>query len=231
MNFFIDDVAESYDEGYREGYDHKYPNENIVRLIGYYLHPHNGKVLDYGFGFGANAIHLAESGYFVECIDVAKASIDLTNKKLQNKPQLRDKINMKILTKADGDKLPYASDYFDGILSNQTVYYLGNLELIKKLLKEFLRILKPNGKMIISLIDPKNTLCKDGKEVEKDVYEYVDITKSIGQKSLQSYVFRDEQHIREVFHDFIVDEIGYWDNNYGGRNGFHYVLLCRKPAS
>lgn len=135
---------------------------------------------------------------------------------------------MKIFDKNSSYRLPYKSGSFDYILSNQTVYHLGNLERIKYLQDEFHRILKPKGRMIITLIGPTNTLCKDGREVEEDVYEYVDKTGSLAKKPMRSYVFKDENHIRNIFYKFVIDEIGWWDNNYLGINGFHWVVLCHK---
>jgi len=152
-------------------------------------------------------------------------------RKLEDKKHLLERINLRILTAEDGNKLPYPSDHFDYILSNQTVYHLGSRELIDLLLDEFFRILKPGGKMIVTLIGPTNILCQAGKKVDEHVYEYVDVTGSLGSRPMRVYVFESQEHVREAFHKFQIDEIGWFDNNYCGVNGYHFVVLCHKPVN
>jgi len=228
--FYDESTAQNYDEGYRKGYDHLYPNENILRLERWYFKTGKGRLLDHGYGFGANLIYLAERGYFVEGIDVAESAKDLVLRKLKDKKALLDRISLKTLTAEAGDKLLYADNYFDYILSNQTVYHLGDKILIDLLLAEFLRILKPGGKMIVTLMGPTNILCQAGKKVDEHVYEYLDVTGSLGRKPMRVYVFENEEHVREAFNKFQIDEIGWFDNNYCGINGYHFVVLCSKPA-
>lgn len=219
-------TAYNYDKEYREGYDHLYPNENVVRLEKWYFKTGRGKLLDHGYGFGANLVHLVERGYSVEGIDVAESAKDLVLKKLKDKKDLLGRINLKTLTAEDGDKLPYPDNFFDFILSNQVVYHLGSRGAIDLLLDEFLRILKPAGKMIVTLMGSTNVFCQSGKQVDEHVYEYVDVTGSFG--PMRVYVFEDEKHIRRVFKKFQIDEVGWFDNNYCGINGYHFVVLCRK---
>lgn len=229
-NLYDESTAQNYDEGYTKGYDHLYPNENIVRLEKWYFKTGKGRLLDHGYGFGANLLHLAERGYFVEGIDVAESAKDLVLKKIKKKKALLDRINLKTLTAKDGDKLPYPDNFFDFILSNQTVYHLGNKKSIDLLLDEFLRILKPAGKMIVTLLGPTNTFCQAGKKVNEHVYEYVDVGGSLGSRPMPVYVFENEKHVRETFDKFQIDEVGWFDNNYCGINGYHFVVLCGKPS-
>jgi len=230
-SLYDETTAYNYDKGYREGYDHLYPNENVVRLEKWYFKTGRGKLLDHGYGFGANLIHLAERGYSIEGIDVAESAKDLVLKKLKDKKDLLDRINLKTLTAKDGDRLPYLDNYFDYILSNQTVYHLVNRKSIDLLLDEFLRILKPDGKMIVTLLGPTNILCQAGKKVDEHVYEYVDVAGSLGSRPMRVYVFKNEKHVREAFNKFQIDEVGWFDNNYCGINGYHFVVLCRKPSA
>ena len=230
VNLFDEQTAVNYEVGYSSGYDHEFPNENIVRLERGYFKTGNGNVLDYGFGFGANSIYLAEKGYSVFGIDVAPSSIDLTQKKLEKKPLLKNKINLQIFDKENSKSLPFEDSFFDFILCNQTLYHLGSIEKINFLLDEFLRVLKPDGKIIVTLLGPKNTLCQEGTKIQENIFEYVDKTKSLKPKPMRVYVFKNEEHIETIFHKFNIDEIGWWDNNYFDINGFHYVVLCRKPS-
>ena len=61
MGILTDDLTvDAYKMAFSQGYDHSYPNENIIRLEGGYLRDSKGKCLDYGYGFGENLIHLAK---------------------------------------------------------------------------------------------------------------------------------------------------------------------------
>lgn len=223
-------TAQAYDDGYRTGYDHHYPNESVVRLERWYFQTGRGRVLDYGFGFGANLIHLAERGYEVDGIDIAKSAADLVERKLVGKDHLRPRVHLRILGEGDGNRLPYADAMFDFIISNQIVYHLGNRSSIEHLLREFVRVLKPGGKMIVTLLGPTNVLSQKGLAIGDDRVEYVDVTGSLGRAPMVVYIFRDEAHVRDVFSMFEIDEVGWFDSNYCGINGYHHVVLCRKPA-
>ena len=46
-----------YDKLYASGYDHMYPDLDLVRLERWYFNSKSGKVLEYGFGTGENIFH------------------------------------------------------------------------------------------------------------------------------------------------------------------------------
>jgi len=189
LNLYDKQTAQNYEVGYSSGYDHEFPNENIVRLERGYFKTGQGNVLDYGFGFGANLIYLAEKGYQVYGIDVAPSSINLTQKKLDKKKHLEKKINLQIFNEENSKSLPFQDSFFDFILCNQTLYHLGSLEKINFLLDEFYRVLKPGGKIIATVLGPKNTLCKEGTRIQENVFEYIDKTKSLEPTPMRVYIY------------------------------------------
>lgn len=65
---FVDDVNLKFYEDHfsDEGLIHRYPNVNTVRgELWYFRKSAPGKILDYGFGYGQEAIYFAENGYDV----------------------------------------------------------------------------------------------------------------------------------------------------------------------
>ena len=72
---------------------HEYPNINLVRLQKWFLNK-NGKVLDHGFGYCENSIHLANENYKVYGLEISKKLINYaikktSKKKLKKKPLIR----------------------------------------------------------------------------------------------------------------------------------------------
>lgn len=218
-------VVARHEETYKTT-DHKYPNENVVRLVKWFFTKKEGRVLDYGFGPGENMIHLLKTGYSVFGVEVSKLALKITQQKLKNLPQFKDKVDL-LLLRPEDKTLPYKDEYFDYILSNQTIYFLFSKEKITNLLGEFKRILKPGGQLIISMMSSFNSMCTKGKKVGPDLYEYIcyDAPESMPNRL---YIIRDEKHAREIFSMFNIHEVGYFDNNYCGIAGHHYVILASK---
>ena len=124
--------VERYEETYRRGTNHLYPNENIVRLIKWFFKG-EGRVLDYGFGPGENLMHLLSLGYLCEGIEVSKHAIQLVENKIKKYPEYKEKVNLYLLNN-DQLRLPFDDNSLDYILSNQVIYYLANEENIIMLL-------------------------------------------------------------------------------------------------
>ncbi len=229
---FSSETAKYYDAAYTSGFDHKYPNENVVRLETLYFNRNGGCVLEYGFGYGTSAIHFAECGYLVEGIDIAQSALELTNRKLIDKEHLRQKITLRILREEESEQLPYPDASFDYIVANQTIHHLGSISLIAHLLDEFHRILKPEGKMIATVLGPSKAICRTDRKISENVYEYLDANGPGEACSLpmKYFVFRNEEEVRGAFSKFVIDEIGWFGSRYCVIDGYHFVVLCRKPA-
>lgn len=135
---------------YQSGRGSVYPDENLVRLIkreGLGL-PKGGKVLDVGFGTGNNLVMLAQLGYEAYGLEVSKDSIAFAREQadLAQVP-----VHLGLLT---GTSLPFPAGYFDIVLSWNAVYYFGNRSLVAAALKDFHRVLNPQGSLLLSVIHP-----------------------------------------------------------------------------
>ena len=212
--------VEGFEKTYRRGQNHLYPNENIVRLEKWFFEK-EGRVLDYGFGPGENLIHLLRSGYSCSGIDIVSTAKDIVIRKMEKYPQYKDKYDLHIL-KDDDKQLMFEDNCFDYIVSNQVVYFLADEEKIIMLLNEFKRILKPNGRLIITTMSRLNSYCIKGIEVEPNIFKCED---KINEVSKYFYIIQDQGHARDLFSMFNIQEIGWFDNYYCGHSGHHYVLL------
>lgn len=98
------------------------------------------KILDYGCGPGVLLKIMKKINPTAEYYG-ADVSRDIIGK---NKKQIKF---CKFFTVDDGKKFPFQSDYFDFIISTDAIEHVYDTELA---FKEFARILKPGGKILIT---------------------------------------------------------------------------------
>lgn len=120
--------------------------------------PTNSLVLDAGSGEGNVAINLAKKYglhiYGVYLLDFAVKNAISKSKKLN----LQNEVKFKL---GDYTKLDFSDKTFDGVYTVETLVHVPNY---KKALKEFHRVLKPNGKLVLfeySMASRKNFLPKE----------------------------------------------------------------------
>ena len=141
---------------YRERRGNTYPDENLVRLIrGKYSDiPRSGRILDVGFGRGANLIFFAESGFECHGVEVSQESLDAAR-------ELADRAGVTLtLGLLTGTTLPYNKDYFDIVLSWSAVYYHGSRSAVREAIAEFYRIILPGGILLMSVIHPNSFMTR-----------------------------------------------------------------------
>ena len=102
-------------------------------------------ILDIACGTGDSTIELAKragSGSTVTGVDISAAMMEPLMRKAA-KAGVHDRIHLKV---ADGAALPYQDGSFDAVTCS---FGIRNFEDKGKGLREFLRVLKPGGKMVI----------------------------------------------------------------------------------
>lgn len=101
-------------------------------------------VLDAGCGSGAYSFTLGFKGVTVYGVDMDKEKI----KQCQKMSEEMAAGNRTYFYKADITKLPFDNNFFDKILFSETLEHIKDE---KKAIEELYRVLKPNGKLIISV--------------------------------------------------------------------------------
>lgn len=220
-NLVYDYEARRFEEIYKSAPLHRYPNENIVRITRWFFKD-IGRILDYGFGPGRNLLHFVEIGHHVAGIEVsanALAHVQRESKRLPKRirPELR-------LLKPGDSRLPWGNDSFDYIVANQVLYFLGSMKRIERALSEFHRVLKPGGKIVVTMMSRANSAFLDGRRIGQDMYEYKN-GRFHTEVPSRVFIFRDKRHVRRVFQRFAIREIGHLDNKYCGVSGHHYLIL------
>ncbi|HET9946201.1 MAG TPA: methyltransferase domain-containing protein [Actinomycetes bacterium] len=129
--------AEQNDTGLFNAY---YNKPEILRLAG---DVSGRRILDAGCGSGPLAEALREKGAVVSGFDASAAMVDLARQRLGGDADVRV---------ADlGEPLPFSDDEFDVVVASLVLHYL---EDWAGPLAEVRRVLKPGGRLIVSVIHP-----------------------------------------------------------------------------
>jgi len=117
------------------------PYQDLLKIIAKELEIKKGeKILEAGCGTGNLALKIKEYGGEVVGVDNCSEALDIYKKK--------DPEANTILADLKG-KLPFSDNYFDKIVSNNTLYTFPKEKQLE-ILKEFYRILKPGGIVVVS---------------------------------------------------------------------------------
>lgn len=121
------------------------------------------KILDVGCGIGGSAFHMAKLyGAEVRGVDLSTNMITIA---LENQAKLEDDVKTKIcLEITDITKATYPEESFDVIYSRDTLLHIGDKEI---LFANFLKWLKPGGKLLIS------DYCRGDQEHSERFLRYV----------------------------------------------------------
>ncbi|MFV0507166.1 MAG: bifunctional demethylmenaquinone methyltransferase/2-methoxy-6-polyprenyl-1,4-benzoquinol methylase UbiE [Bacteroidales bacterium] len=154
------------------------------------------RVLDIATGTGDLAIMLAEKGAKVNGIDLSTSMMEKGRAKAV-KLGLDDSITFE---NGDASKLTFASDEFDAVT---VAFGVRNFEKLQQALREMLRVLKPQGRLVIlEFSKPQNTIVQAlyefynfrvlpffGKLISRDKRAYEYLPESISQfKSGKDFV-------------------------------------------
>ncbi len=183
-------------------YDVLAPHEDMGKIVEILKKEKQKKILDLGCGAGRNLIKLAENGFDVHGIDVAEEGVNLIRKNLRKK-NLKAELRVANIF----DKLPYKNNFFDGIISVQTLQH-GNLSQIKGVISEITRILKPNGFLFVTLCGryskgkTRYCLVKTAQKIAPRTY-----VPTIGdEKGLTHYIYNKEE-IKRHYKNFSIKKM------------------------
>ncbi len=144
---FYDDISFFYDEKWWYNNPDSRHIKNYINDI-FSSNISDGEiVLDIGCGTCDTPIKLALKNCKVIGLDISKNMLSIAIKKISDRG-----INEILLCKGDAENLPFNENKFDYVISEFTLNYVN---YPKKVLKEMLRVLKKDGKIIIIFSNKK----------------------------------------------------------------------------
>ena len=139
-------TRDSFNDIYRKGYNKDYPSIELVRISKILKINKNIKVLDYGCGPGSNGLHFVNRGNCVTFVDVSEFAIKSLKKKI---PLSKRKNVFFDLVNPESTTLNFNNSKFDLIICMSVYNNFVNREHSNLMLKEFARLLKKGGNLII----------------------------------------------------------------------------------
>jgi len=198
----------------KEGKFFEKVQEDIPKITNLLKKKKAQKILDLGCGSGRHLVYLAKRGFDVYGFDVSEQGIEIAENWLK-KEKLKASFKIGDVYK----KLPYKDNFFDALISTQTLYH-GRINNIRKLIKEIERILKPGGLIFITVtrMGPKKDIPKEKMWKIKFIAPRTYVPLSHHEKGLIHYLFNKEL-LRKEFKNFKIYNI--WVSSNKG----HYCLL------
>lgn len=174
----------------------KYPNEVMLKVVfGSYLEKpikpqSNWKILDIGCAFGSNLIPFAEMGCEVYGVDIHPEIAANAEKVMR----LRGYDKMEFL-EGSNRALPFPDDYFDLILSVNTLHYESTEDNVLDALNEFQRVLKVNGALYISTVGPDHEIYRRSELID----EHINLIQDFGFRNGEKFFFFDNERYLKYY--------------------------------
>jgi SAM-dependent methyltransferase len=122
------------------------------------------EILDLGCGNGRFLVHFARRGFHVTGLDSAPTALKLAREWLAS-----ESLSGNLIQADTRVRLPFADNTFDALLSTQVIHH-ARLELVRGTIGEILRVVKPDGLVLVSV--PVYLPKGDGESAESDEVEY-----------------------------------------------------------
>lgn len=158
---WFDSFANDYDNWYQSklgNFVDTVEKKLIEEMAGFKV---GEKVLDIGSGTGNYSIWLAKKGLQVTGLDQSKAMMNIAKKKADEEDLAIDWVE------ADATNLPFPNESFDLVLSVTAIEFMDDINAV---LKETIRVLKPNGRLVIGVLtkdSPWGKLYQQMAEIDK----------------------------------------------------------------
>ncbi len=193
----MDKNKELWNKVYANAYNRpRYPNEHLVAFAMKNF-PRGGGILDLCCGSGRHLKFLAENGFKAYGCDVSEEGV-FHAKEMLKEYHLQGEVLV-----ASMEKIPFESDFFDGLFSIGSLMY-GTKEQIQSNAKEIYRVLKKGAKAYLNLRSVLDYRHINGKVISK--YEVIVDEKdssrpAYGENGMRVYHF-DEEEVRRIYADF-----------------------------
>jgi SAM-dependent methyltransferase len=178
-----------WEDVYKQGKSNlSYPNSFLVSLSHHLFNPaKQRRVLDYGFGTGANLISLAHRGFEVCGVEVSETAAEIVNAKLKAQNLEAD------LRIGRDNRIPYDDEFFDIVLAWQVLYY-NTWETLRPAVKEIDRVLRSGGIFLGTMAAPGDASHLHSTPQGNDLY----ISNIVGQEGATILIVAKDQ-LPEIF--------------------------------
>lgn len=196
-----------------------YPNDVLVRVSHRLLDKEkHKKILDYGFGGGADFLHFCRKGFDVSGVEVSNSAIEALQQKLNSLDITAD---LHLIT--DGT-IPFPDEHFDAVIAWQVLYY-NDWSGFKAAMREINRVLRPGGIFLGTMGAVGDYSHTHSRPLGDSLYE----STVPGQEGAVVMILEEEQ-LEKCFpgEKLTIGQFGY---SFGSFHGRHWIISYEKGAN
>jgi SAM-dependent methyltransferase len=201
------------------GNDMRYPSDVLVRLGAWRLdRARDRRMLDFGFGTGANLLHFAAAGYEMHGIEISEHALARARERLAAADLSAD---LRLVT--PGAPLPYADGYFDVAYAWQMLYY-NDHEGWRAAVAELERVTRPGGRIIVATAAPGDVSQVEAQSLGEDLYR----SQVAGQEGCVVLI-PDRDRLGRYFPGRTL-EVGEFGYHFGSAAARYWLVTYRTPG-
>ena len=210
--------------------DLAYPSEYLIRIFkGKYpklklsgSKMDGMKICDVGCGDGRNLILLNDCGFKIFGKEISEEIVQNVKNKMND---LNIDCNIQV---GINNKNPFTDKFFDFLVSWNSCYYMGNNLSFESHVKEFYRVLKPEGFLILSIPMKSCFIFSKSEEIQKG-YQVIKHDPFNVRNGEVLRMFFDEKEIEKEFSKYFTNFIfGTIKDDCFGLNYHWHLIICQK---
>lgn len=204
----------------------KHVYEHIIRIRQRFLAGVSGRLLDHGFGNGLLSRYFEEEGFEVYGVESEGSAFR------DDFPSVSEQSSKFKFVPASSHAIPFPSSFFNAVVSNQVLNFLSSEQQIEGIINELVRILNPDGKLVITVMAENNYLFED-YAVPPAVSRGLIRVRVNGRivRDRMYYRFGSSRDIQSILEKsgMLIDDVGYYDFKLlDVRCAKHYIYLAHK---
>jgi SAM-dependent methyltransferase len=194
----------------------RYPSDVLVRLgARLFGQSKNQRILDFGFGTGANLVHFAERGFEMHGVEISDHAVALARERLHKLGRLAD---LRLLSAEE--LLPFADSYFNIVYAWQVLYYSDHSGWLATV-AELERVTEHGGLIVVATAAPGDVSQLQAEPLGKFMYR----SKVVGQEGC-ILTIPDRKGLQRLFPGRQL-EIGEFSFSFGAISTRHWIVCYR----
>jgi SAM-dependent methyltransferase len=206
---------------YSEGKnDLRYPNDVLVRMgARLFDASQHKKILDFGFGTGANLIHFASRGFQMSGVEISEHAIAITRERL-----CAANLTAELHLVRPGEPLSFPSGTFDLVYAWQVICY-SDRPGWRFIVKELERVTRAEGLIIVATVAPGDIFHLMSEPLGNGMYRLL----IPGQEGCMVTIPKKDE-LADYFPGRQL-EIGDFGFSFGGRAAHYWIVMYQIPQT
>jgi ubiquinone/menaquinone biosynthesis C-methylase UbiE len=207
----------------------RYPPEELVRFVARTFPDaelrRRLRALEVGCGPGPNLWYLAREGFTIAGIDGSATAIDSARERLRAEG-LAASLQAADLRVGNFATLPWDDRSFDVVIDIEAIG-CNTVPVIRSVIAEITRVLKPGGWFFAKMFDPKTTGIMTGVMVEDGTMKFPEVGPTVGLGLVHAFSEEEIRKLLSSFRDVQLDRVHRTDKN-GQFDIFEWVVRARR---